>query len=67
MSRWRCWSLKQVNKELVNNIEIYLTQREGKSVANEKFIRTLKNKIYKNMAPKSKKLYIIKLDNIVNK
>lgn len=51
----------------MNNIETYLTQREGKSVANEKFIRTLKNKMYKNVATKSKKLYIIKLDNIVNK
>lgn len=51
----------------MNNIEIYLTQREGKSVANEKFIRTLKNKMYKNVATKSKKMYIIKLDNIVNK
>ena len=30
-----------------NNIEIYLAHNEGKSVVAERFIRTLKNKIYK--------------------
>ena len=32
-----------------NNIEIYLTYNEGKSVVAERFIRTLNNKIYKYM------------------
>ena len=32
-----------------NNIEIYSTLNEGKSVNGQKFIRTLKNKIYKYM------------------
>ena len=40
---------------------------EGKSVVAERFIRTLKNKIYKYMTSVSKNMYIDKLDNIVNK
>ena len=32
-----------------NNIEMYSTQNEVKSVAAERFIRTLKNKIYKSL------------------
>ena len=32
-----------------NNIEMYSTHNEGKSVVVEKFIRTLKNKMYKYM------------------
>ena len=39
---------------------------EGKSVVAERFIRMLKNKIYKYMSSVSKKVYIDKLD-IVNK
>ena len=31
----------------VNDIEMYSTNNEGKSVTAERFIRTLKNKIYK--------------------
>ena len=38
---------------------------EGKSVAAERFIRTLKTKIYKYMASASKNVYIDKLDDIV--
>ena len=38
-----------------NNIEMYSTHNEGKSVVAERFIRTLKNKIYKHMAAISKK------------
>ena len=33
-----------------NNVEIYSTHNEGKSVVAERFIRTLKNKIDKYMA-----------------
>ena len=32
-----------------NNIEMYSTHNEGESAVAEKFIRTLKNKIYKYM------------------
>ena len=37
-----------------NNLEIYSTNNEGKSVIAERFIRTLKNKIYKYMTSVSK-------------
>ena len=40
---------------------------EGKSVVAERFIRTLKNKIYKYLTSISKNVYIEKLDDIVNK
>ena len=50
-----------------NDIEIYSTSKEGKYVVAEKFIRTLKNKIYEYMASISKNVYIDKLDDIVNK
>ena len=43
-----------------NDIEIYSIHNEGKSVAAERFIRTLKNKIYKYMTAISKNMYINK-------
>ena len=46
---------------------MYSTNNEGKSVIAERFIRTLKNKIYKYMTSISKNVYIDKLDDIVNK
>ena len=46
---------------------MYSTHNEGKSVVAERFIRTLKNKIYKYMTSISKNLYIDKLDHTVNK
>ena len=49
-----------------NDIEMYSTHNEGKPVVAERFIRTIKNKIYKNMTSVSKNVYIDKLDNIVN-
>ena len=45
---------------------MYSTRNEGKSVAAERFIGTLKNKIYEYMASISKDVYIDKLDEIVN-
>ena len=45
---------------------MYSTQNDGKSVVAERFIRTLKNKIYKYMTSVSKNVYIDKLDDIVN-
>ena len=50
-----------------NNIKMYSTHNDGKFVAAERFIRTLKNKIYKYMNSLSKNVYIDKLDDIVNK
>ena len=47
--------------------KMYSTQNEGKYVVAERFIRTLKTKIYKYMTSVSKNVYIDKLDDIVNK
>ena len=48
------------------DIEMYSIHNEGKSVIAERFIRTLKNKIYKYMTSMSKNVYIDKVDDIVN-
>ena len=45
---------------------MYSTNNEGKSVVAERFIRTLKSKIYKYMTSISKHVYINKLDDIVD-
>ena len=50
-----------------NDIEMYSIHNEGKSVVAERFIKTLKTKIYKYMTSMSKNVYIDKLDDIVNK
>ena len=50
-----------------SDIELYSTHNEGKSVRVERFIWTLKNKIYKYMTSILKNVYIDKLDEIVNK
>ena len=42
------------------------THNEGKPVVAERFIKTLKNKIYKYTASIPKNVYIDKLDDIVN-
>ena len=49
-----------------NDIVMYSTHNEGKSVVAERFIRTIKCKIYKYMTSISKNMYINKLDDIVN-
>ena len=49
-----------------NDIVMYSTHNEGKSVVAESFIRTLKSKIYKYMTSISKNVYIDKLDDIVD-
>ena len=51
----------------INNIEIYLTYNEGKSVVAESFIRMLKNKVFKHMTVISKNVYFDVLDHNVNK
>ena len=50
-----------------NDIEIYSTYNEGKSVVDERFFTTLGNKIYKYLTSVSKNVYINELDDIVNK
>ena len=46
---------------------MHSTHKKGKSVLAKRFIRTLKNKIYKCMKSISRNVYIDKLDHIVNK
>ena len=45
---------------------MYSIHNEGKSVVAERFIRTVKTKIYKYMTSISKNVYIDKLDDIVD-
>ena len=51
----------------INNIKMYSTFNEGKSVVAERFIRTLKNKIFKHMTTILKNVYIDVLNDIVDK
>ena len=46
---------------------MYSTNNEGKSVVAERFIRTLKSKIFKHRTAISKNVYFDMLDDIVNK
>ena len=49
-----------------NDIIIYSTFNEGKSVVAERFIRTLKNKLYKHVTATGKNVYYDVLDDVVN-
>ena len=49
-----------------NNTEMYSIHNEGKSVFADRFIRTLKTKIFKYMTSKSKNMYIDILDDLLN-
>ena len=49
-----------------NDIEMYSAHNEERSGAAERFIWTIKNKIYKHMTSISKNVYINKLDDTVN-
>ena len=51
----------------INDIEMCSTYNERKSVVAERFIRTLKNKIFKHMTAISKNVYFDVLDDIVDK
>ena len=46
---------------------MYSAYNEGKSVVAERFIRTLKNKLYKHMTAIGKNVYYDVLDGVVNK
>ena len=48
-----------------NDIEMYSTHKKRKSVVAERFIRTLRNKIYKWITLVSKNVYIANLAVIV--
>ena len=50
-----------------NDIKKYSTHNEENSAISERFVRTLKEKIYKYLTPISKNVYIDKLDDTVNK
>ena len=50
-----------------NDINMYSTYNEGKSVVAERFIRTLKNKLHKHMTATGKNVYYDVLDDVVNK
>ena len=50
-----------------NDIIMYSTYNEGKSVAAVRFIRTLKSKLYKHMTATGKNVYYDVLDDVVNK
>ena len=50
-----------------NDINMYSTYNEGKSVVAERFIRTLENKLYKHMTATGKNVYYDVLDDVVNK
>ena len=50
-----------------NDIAMYSSHNEGKSVVAERFISTIKNKIYEYMTSISKNVYIDKLDDTVKK
>ena len=49
-----------------NDIKMYSTLNEGKSVVVERFIRRLKNKLSKHMTATSKNVYYDVLDDVVN-
>ena len=50
-----------------NDISMYSTYSDGKSVVAERLIRTLKNKLYKHMTTVSNNVYYDVLDNFVKK
>ena len=50
-----------------SDINMYSTYKEGKSVVAERFITTLKNKLYKHMTATGKNVYYVVLDDVINK
>ena len=50
-----------------NDINMYSIYNADKSVVAERFIRTLKNKLYKHMTATGKNVYYDVLDDVVNK
>ena len=50
-----------------NDLKMYSTHNDERSVIAERFIRTLKNNIYKHIAAVSNNIYFDVLDDIVDK
>ena len=50
-----------------NDIEMYSVHNEGKSAIAERFLRILKNKIYRYTTSISQNVYIDKLNDVVNR
>ena len=61
-----CNSFKKWLKDN-NNMKMQSMQNEKKSVVAKKFIRTLKNKIYRHMTAVSRNVYFNLLDDIISK
>ena len=55
-----------VFEKWLSDTNMYSTYNEGKSVVAERFIRTLKNKLYKHMTATGKNVYYDVLDDVVN-
>ena len=53
-----------MKKCLDNNVFMYLTCNEGKSVTFEKFVKTLKNKIPKKMKANASNFYLVYLPRV---
>ena len=51
----------------ISNVEMYSTYKEVKSVVAERFIRTLKNKIFKHITAVLKNVLFDVLDDLFNK
>ena len=71
MGRLRQWVLPNATYSFEkwlrdNDMEMYSTHNEGESVVAERFMKTLKNKVYKHMIAVSKHLYTDKPNDIVN-
>ena len=61
------FTIKAVKFIINNDTETHSIVNQGESVGAERFIRTLKNKIYKYMTSVSKTVYIEKFNDIVSK
>ena len=63
----KCYTRLMKSWSQDDDIKMYLTHIEGKSVVADRSIRTLKYKIYKYITSVSKNLYINELNDIANK
>ena len=63
----KCYTRLMKSWSQDDDIKMYLTHIEGKSVVADRSFRTLKYKIYKYITSVSKNLYINELNDIVNK
>ena len=57
---------RSIKSWLKTDIKMHSVHNEEKSVVVEKFIRNLKNKVYKQISSILKNVYIDKVDDIVN-